>query len=231
MASSQSRKRGTYHHGNLREALIDTAFAMIEEDGVESLTIRRVAERIGVTHAAPSHHFADKNELMLALATEGFARFRTALGSVMHISNPLERLSAMGRAYVRFALDHPGAYRLIMGPALSRIQMPAPRAVESGSLDHRTLAASEGTFDMLESTVAEAMQGHTAIGGAGVSGVAFLAWSAMHGAALLFLDEMIDCKLPDDPTDGFQRLLDEVIAFVEAGIALSPRGASPSSRT
>ena len=227
---TKTGKQGRYHHGNLREALIDTAFAMIEEDGVDALTIRRVARRLGVTHAAPSHHFADKNELMLALASEGFNRFRAALSSVMHIPDPLQRLSAMGTAYVRFALEHPGAYRLIMGPALSRIQMPAPRHSESGSADHESLAASEGTFDMLESTVAEAMQGSRAIGGAGVAGVAFLAWSAMHGAALLSLDGMIDCKFPDDPTDGFHQLVDEVIAFIEAGISLSARGATPPSR-
>jgi len=223
MGASQSKKRGSYHHGNLRDALLNTAFAMIEEDGVESLTIRRLAERTGVTHAAPSHHFADKNELMLALAAEGFDRFRIALASVMHISDPLERLSEMGRAYVRFALEHPGAYRLIMGPALSRIQMPGQHAAHFESSDNHVQAASEGTFEMLESTVAEAMAGRRTIGGAGVSGVAFLAWSAMHGAAMLALDGMMDCEFSGLATNSFQQMLEEVIAFIEAGIALSGR--------
>jgi AcrR family transcriptional regulator len=222
MAISRSKKRGSYHHGNLRDALIETAFAMIEEDGADSLTIRRLAERTGVTHAAPSHHFADKNELMLALAAEGFNRFRSALASVMHISDPLERLSEIGRAYVRFALEHPGAYRLIMGPALSRIQMPGQdHTTHFDSSGDHIQAASEGTFEMLESTVAEAMAGRRTIGGAGVSGVAFLAWSAMHGAAMLALDGMMDCKFSGLATNGFQQMLEEVISFIEAGIALS----------
>ncbi|TVR89732.1 MAG: TetR/AcrR family transcriptional regulator [Spirochaetaceae bacterium] len=229
MATSQPKKRGSYHHGNLRDALIDTAFAMIEEDGVEALTIRRIAERVGVTHAAPAHHFADKNELMLALATEGFNRFSAALASVMHIADPLARLSEMGRAYVRFALDHPGAYRLIMGPALSRIQMPVQQPTGVGVSEDRGQAASEGTREMLETTVAEAMAGRRALGGASVSGVAFLAWSAMHGAAMLSLDGMMDCEPSGDPAEEFQQKLEEVISFIEAGIALSASEVPPPS--
>lgn len=103
----------TYHHGNLRKALLERAAAVIAEQGVEGLSLRGLAQDLGVSHAAPSRHFRDKVDLLRTLATEGhetLGRY-TFAASNQAGSDPLEHLAALGHAYVRFSLEHPAYYR------------------------------------------------------------------------------------------------------------------------
>ena len=103
----------TYHHGNLRKALLERAAAVIAEQGVEGLSLRGLAQDLGVSHAAPSRHFRDKVDLLRTLATEGheaLGRYTFAAGNQPD-ADPLEHLAALGRAYVRFSLEHPAYYR------------------------------------------------------------------------------------------------------------------------
>ena len=101
--------KDAYHHGNLRRALLDGSLAVIAEKGVEGLSLRDVASRIGVSHAAPYHHFADKTALVNALALEGMALMDTqmALAEEAAGDDPKERLLGIGMAYVTFAVEHP----------------------------------------------------------------------------------------------------------------------------
>ena len=94
-----------YHHGNLREVLLEKATEAIEEDGVGALSLRAVARRAGVSHGAPAHHFRDKTGLLTALATRAMDRFRAALDDAARAAgdSEQERLRAMGQAYVCFA--------------------------------------------------------------------------------------------------------------------------------
>lgn len=104
-----------YHHGDLRRALITHALRIIDAEGIEALTIRRLAKEAGVSHAAPAYHFADKSAIVIAVATEGFRIFGNALASALEITDPQERLRTIGRAYCRFAYDHPAYYRIMFG--------------------------------------------------------------------------------------------------------------------
>ncbi len=104
-----------YHHGDLRRALIEAALNIIDTEGIESLTIRRLAREVGVSHAAPAHHFADKTAIVMAVAAEGFRLFGEHLSGTMKIADAFERIEEMGRAYCRFAWDHPAYYRLMFG--------------------------------------------------------------------------------------------------------------------
>lgn len=106
---------GRYHHGALREALIEKALEIIDRDGVGALTIRRLAREVGVSHAAPRYHFSDKAALIVALATEGFRLLTERFAPCAEIADPHERFRELGRAYITFAFDHPAYYRLMFG--------------------------------------------------------------------------------------------------------------------
>ncbi|MGV8996253.1 MAG: TetR/AcrR family transcriptional regulator [Parvibaculaceae bacterium] len=108
----------TYHHGNLRQSLLDRAAHVIAEQGIESLSLRALARDLGVSHAAPARHFADKNELLRALATEGNDRFIAYILDAADAtgSDPLVRYAAMGEAFIRFSILFPAYYRTITHP-------------------------------------------------------------------------------------------------------------------
>jgi len=114
-------KRGRYHHGDLRRALLDAALAVLTEADSRALTLREVARRAGVTHAAPYRHFTDKEALLAAVAEEGFHTLSEAMREAMGRAgdDPVERLEALGVGYVRFALAHPAHFEVMFGPELS----------------------------------------------------------------------------------------------------------------
>jgi AcrR family transcriptional regulator len=96
----------TYHHGNLRIALLDRAAEVIAESGIEALSLRALARDIGVSHAAPSRHFKDKADLLAALAAEGQRRMIDALNEAAEAAgdDPVARYNALGRECIRFSL-------------------------------------------------------------------------------------------------------------------------------
>lgn len=103
-----------YHHGDLREALLAEALAMLEEGGPDAVTFRGLARRLGVSHAAPGYHFPDRNALLVALASIGHERLADTMERRLasESGNPL---SASGKGYVDFALDSPQLFRLMFG--------------------------------------------------------------------------------------------------------------------
>lgn len=108
-------KKSNYHHGDLRTALIEAALEIISELGPQGLTIRKVAQRVGVSHAAPYRHFPDKDHLVLAVVERGFElldqqieQARAAAGN-----DRLLQFAAGGDAYLNFALNHPAYYRVM----------------------------------------------------------------------------------------------------------------------
>jgi AcrR family transcriptional regulator len=107
-----------YHHGNLRKALLERAAEAIAESGVEALTLRSLARDLGVSHAAPRAHFADKRALLAELAKEGFRLSVEAMhaGAEAAGPDPVARYRALGRAYVQFASDFPSCFRAINHP-------------------------------------------------------------------------------------------------------------------
>jgi AcrR family transcriptional regulator len=112
--SRASRRRG-YHHGDLRAVLLEAGEAELAERGVEGFSLRGVAKRAGVSHAAPAHHFRDANGLLTALAAEGFRRFvdKQKARQQAAAKDALSQLVAAGMGYIDFAMSHPALFRLM----------------------------------------------------------------------------------------------------------------------
>ena len=175
-------RRTNYHHGNLRQALLDAGLELLAERGVDGFTLREVARRAGVSHAAPYHHFSDRGALVGAIVAESFELLGSALGdaSAAAGADPLDRLGAMGRAYVDFALDHPQRYRLMFRSDLSR----------SGDSEAATDADAAGgrAFATLMNAVQEAADRGLLREGTDAGAAAIAAWASVHGLASLVLE-------------------------------------------
>ena len=112
----KKQKIKTYHHGDLREALIKAGRDILESEGVAALTLRACARKAGVSHAAPQYHFATVADLLGEIAASGFEDFVQALAhGARHETRPAARLVAMGRCYVAFAQTNPAIYQLMFG--------------------------------------------------------------------------------------------------------------------
>ncbi|OYQ32272.1 hypothetical protein CHU95_15790 [Niveispirillum lacus] len=108
-------RRGNFHHGDLRAAALTAALAMVEAGGPEALSFRAVAVAVGVNHRALYRHFADKHDLTLALAAQGFDRLAGVIQIGFDTDGGQARPGPLYRAYVDFALDRPALYALMYG--------------------------------------------------------------------------------------------------------------------
>ena len=106
-----------YHHGDLHAALIAAAEAELSDRGIEAFSLRAVAKRAGVSHAAPAHHFNDANGLLTALATEGYLQLLASQvrRETKAATDPAAQLVASGLGYIDFALERPALFRLVFG--------------------------------------------------------------------------------------------------------------------
>ncbi|MBM7441875.1 TetR/AcrR family transcriptional regulator [Streptomyces sp. HB132] len=163
-----------YHHGDLRRALLTAALDVITQDGPDTLSLRDLARRAGVSHAAPAHHFKDRTGLLTAVAAEGYGLFADALAGAPD-------LRERGVAYVRFAAEHPAHFQVMFRPELHRAQ------------DVALLAAKDRATEELRAGV-DGLPG-TGDDNARTAGIA--AWSLAHGFATLLLTGNLD-----GPVDG-----------------------------
>ncbi|MBK8802473.1 MAG: TetR/AcrR family transcriptional regulator [Fibrobacteres bacterium] len=114
--------KARYHHGDLKNAILEASLELIKTSGLEAITLRAVATKLGVSHAAQNHHFPTRGALLGALAEQGFERFAATLESALEpsSSDPNEdRLLRVGRAYLNFARENPQHYRLLFGAELA----------------------------------------------------------------------------------------------------------------
>lgn len=113
-------RKKTYHHGDLRNALLHAALTMVEETGLEQLSMRRIAAIVGVSHAAPEHHFPSMRHLHNAMATWGFETFVRTIGEQLADApaGGAEMLRAARRGYLQFAGAHPHVLRLMFNSGL-----------------------------------------------------------------------------------------------------------------
>jgi AcrR family transcriptional regulator len=128
-----------YHHGELRDALLTAALAMLEREGPAALSLRALARAVGVSAMAPYHHFADREALLAAVAIAGFERLQQqkAENEAAHVS-ARDALVAGAANYVRFILDNPNLYRLMKGPEFSSSKRH-PELSEAAAAPGRTL--------------------------------------------------------------------------------------------
>lgn len=167
----------TYFQGDLRRALLDAAAEAIAEQGLAEVSLREVARRVGVSHAAPAHHFGDKSGLFTALATEGFGLLAAAVDEAVESGSgrageAAQRLLDAGNAYLRIAVEHPAHYAVMFRPDLLRSD-DADLAVAAG----RAFAGLVAAVTDLQDT------GWAA--GADPLDLAVGAWGLVHGLATL----------------------------------------------
>lgn len=126
-----------YHHGDLRAALLAAAEAELTEKGVEGFSLRAVAKRAGVSHAAPAHHFGDTGGLLTALAVEGFTRFQDTLDArEVGATDARDRAVRAGLGYLEFALARPALFRLIFSSARPDFASPDLIAAANRAYQH-----------------------------------------------------------------------------------------------
>ena len=169
----------SYHHGDLRRALIDTALAMVTEEGAWNFTLREVARRAGVSHAAPYNHFEDKSALLAEVAALGFQSLRDAMEAAARQQprSARQALAGVGAAYVRFGAEHPAHYRLMFGAELAdKERYPALQE------------ASDGTFGVLTGVLKRG-QASGQVRRGPVLDQALAAWSLVHGLTTLLIDQ------------------------------------------
>jgi AcrR family transcriptional regulator len=177
MASHSEKAANSYHHGDLREALLSAAIKFIREGGFQQMSLRALARRAGVSPAAPYHHFKDKNELLAEVATDSFRRMtedmQRAQQRLPERADAVDRFIAIGRSYMSFAIKHPAHFQVMFGPIL----------MDKAQYPHLQEAASE-CFEQLHSTVTLAF-GEDGTPEA-IRNVALTSWSTVHGAAVLW---------------------------------------------
>ncbi|MEM6451236.1 MAG: TetR/AcrR family transcriptional regulator [Cyanobacteria bacterium P01_D01_bin.105] len=177
----------TYHHGDLRRALLDAALVILQTKDVKSLSLRGVAREAGVSHTAPYRHFADKAALLAAVAEEGFVEFGQYLQKAVDAADadPIESLKAAGVAYVRYAIQHPVHFRLMFNNhALAPSCAPATSSFYT---------ASKATFQILVDIVS-AGQAEGTLTGSDPESLATGRWALVHGLAMLMLDGMLPAE-------------------------------------
>jgi AcrR family transcriptional regulator len=173
----ERKAKDAYHHGNLRQALVDEAVRTIRRDGVDSLTLRSVGERLRVSRTALYRHFSDKTALLAAVATEGFREFHQALAASWNdAGRGLDGFAAMGRAYVAFALANRAHYRVMFGGFVDKVSCDPALAAEAGT-----------AFQVLLGAVTELQQQGVARAGDPLL-LARFAWATVHGVAMLAID-------------------------------------------
>ncbi|AQZ60422.1 TetR family transcriptional regulator [[Actinomadura] parvosata subsp. kistnae] len=165
-----------YHHGNLRRAIIDAALQAISESGPAGWSLRELARRAGVSHAAPAHHFGDKQGLLTAVAAEGFEMFAETL------ERAAEDVWEVGVAYVRFAIDHRPYFEVMFRPELYRVDDPSVQSAHQRAAQVLVTSASSLSprpADDRLTTIA--------------------AWSLAHGFASLWLSGALPESADGDP--------------------------------
>ncbi|MEV4713601.1 TetR/AcrR family transcriptional regulator [Micromonospora sp. NPDC049374] len=196
-----------YHHGDLRRTLLSAAVQAIEESGPAALSLRDLARRAGVSHAAPAHHFGDRAGLFTAIAVQGFDTLAEAL------TRAGDELLDLGVAYVEFAVRHRAHFEVMFHPDLYRADAAELRAARERSgavlragLAHRSKLPTRAAGS---SDAAERHAGGDDRDGspAGPQGDVLAAWSIVHGFATLWLAGALPAGLGADPGEAARSVI------------------------
>ena len=178
-SAPRSRKRPApraYHHGDLKAALVEAALEILRQEGLEALTLRAVARRVGVSQAAPYRHFSDRRALVAAVAEHGFTRMREAMLEAVQAGQGRLGLKQVAVAYVRFGLESPAEYRVMFGPEVAATDdLPALRQTARSVLGF----VAEGIAQLQQAGL---------VGPGNPLLMAIATWSTLHGLVMLTLD-------------------------------------------
>jgi AcrR family transcriptional regulator len=189
---------GTYHHGDLRAALVTAAADLVSREGATAVSLREVARLVGVSHNAPYRHFPTRQALLAAVAAHGFEMLFDEMEESTQVADPTEHIQAIGCAYVGFALRHRGIYQLMFGGEIRKSEHPELQAI------------AERAFDSLQQHVLALNPNlHARLATVTV-------WSLVHGIAHLFLDNQM--KHFDDDDEQRTLLINTATAILTAGL-------------
>lgn len=169
---STSEEGRSYHHGDLRAALLRAALELLAERGEAGISLREVARRAEVSHNAPYRHFADREALLAALAEQGFSELLVRMQVAADGLAAARRLAALGRCYVAYALEQRGLFRLMFASALERGRYP--QLQESAARLHGQLELAVAALEVPDTAIAS-----------------LSAWSLVHGLSQLLLDGQV----------------------------------------
>lgn len=179
--STDHQRPKAYHHGDLRNALIQAGLELLAEGGAVALDLRKVARKAGVSHAAPYRHFADKQALIAAINEEGFHRLAEQIQSALREvpDEPFEQLQGIALAYVRFAQENPWLMReMFSGLSIERETFASLQA------------ASKAVYHLYVEVVKRGQErGKIAEGEA--TALAGVLWSVLHGLAMLIIENQM----------------------------------------
>lgn len=172
-----------YHHGALREALVEAGLAILEERGLEGLSLRACAERLGVSHAAPAHHFEGVKALTSALAAVGFSALEARLAKARAKStDPFKAVRALYEAYLIFVAERPQLFRLMFSAPRVNAEDPALRDAAAAAYGELAALASPIHRNVGERLGMSALQTEQML------------WSVVHGYAELYVGNQIACS-------------------------------------
>lgn len=192
------RARKPYHHGDLREELVASGEAALAELPFAEVTLREIARRAGVSHAAPKHHFPTLGHLLAEIAARGFERFVASLEAAADAARPAsaeKRMLAMGRSYIRFAMEHPAVYALMFG-----------KSGQCAMTDHLKEAAGSAWRQLLAGVT-------PLVGESRAKPAAAMVFSTVHGYAMLKLES----RYPPDL--GGATIEEEMLRMMMSGLA------------
>jgi len=201
----------TYHHGDLRDALVQAALAEVEVGGPETISISALAKKLGVSQPAPYKHFADREALLVAVTAEAFRQFSAMLREQIRKPSKRSKLSRIAQATLDFGLRRNGIYRLMFA---SRVMASAPK----GSELH---AAGMETFDLLvESLEAPAV-------GSLRERSALKVWVALHGVVMLAEQGLLTGQLANVSRE---ELVEDIVEQTKLALSVAIEAASRNSR-
>ena len=208
----------SYHHGDLRNACLRSALELLEEGGLEAVTLRAVAERTGVSRSAPYRHFATKRALLAAAAAPGFRRLHDAIAAARDTAgdDPQTRLTAGCGAYARFGAGHPHLYRLMFAGDFCEGPLFGNRTPVEESEFPELIEAGNDAFDSLVEGLEEA-QAQGALRPRDPRAQAVAVWSMIHGVMSLYLDNRTAYARHE--TAALEAVLQEVLAIAFEGLA------------
>jgi len=205
----------SYHHGDLRNALVDAAVDAARDNGPEAVVVRDMARTVGVSHNAAYRHFASREDLLGAVAQVGLAGLGAAMNHELDVAprrrdrveRARQRLRAIGRAYVSYAIAEPGLFRTIWAAA------QYPGVSRGGDSDDATPAERSDPYLLLNAVLDELVDA----GAMPASRRPYsetVAWSAVHGLSMLIINGPLDAAAPAE----IERILSRLCDVVDAGL-------------
>jgi len=190
--------RKKYHHGDLKNALIQAGIEILSKEGMEGLSLRKVAQRAGVSHSAPYSHFPDKQSLIAAISTEGFSQLYAELDAAIcaYPKDPKKQLQQGTLAYLQFALNNTDTFKIMFSGILVEKEKEYPAFVE---ISHKTF---QRVVDVVQACQEVGIMRATS-----AEMMAVAVWGQLHGVVSLALEGQIPHTVLDDYK------VEDVVAF------------------